>query len=156
MEIDLINDSPFEEYLIPHIAMTTYKYRAKGTAVFKAAKFDITIDQCIILKVLSMQPELTQQELAEKLYKDKSNLSRMLECLEKKGYIKRRLDIKENRAVKFLSLTNEGEQYLDKLFVYAKKLHNTATKGISKEETDTIKRVMQKIRNNLNEKVKED
>lgn len=149
MELDIDKTSGINIYMIPHIALTTYKYRGKGAAVFKKAKADITVDQFIILKLLTIFEKLTQQETAEILFKDKSNLSRMLDVLENKKYINRILDIKDNRAVKILSITKKGSELVEKINEIVLKLHNRAMDGISKEEQEIVKNVMKKIRNNL-------
>lgn len=153
MELELEKIKFLENYLIPHITLTTYKYKAKGSAIFRELKVDITVDQFIILKVLSNIKNLTQQELAEVLYKDKSNLSRMVESLNKKGYISRTLDIKDNRTVKKLELTQSGYELAEKLSIYALQLQKNVIDGITKEETAIVKNVMKKIRDNLNKTI---
>lgn len=153
MELELEKIKFLENYMIPHIALTTCKYRAKAGAIFRALNVDITIDQFIILKVLSGVKKLTQQELSEVLYKDKSNLSRMVESLNKKGYLTRMLDIKDNRAVKNLELTAAGYELTEKLSIYAMQVQKNVIEDITQEELDTVKNVMKKIRDNLNKKI---
>lgn len=153
MELDFQKLKFLDNYMMPHIALTTFKYRAKATALFKKHKAEITIDQAIILKVLSHIENLTQQELAEITYKDKSNLSRMVESLQEKKLLKASLDLKDNRAVKKLEITEKGRALINDLFKYAIKLHNSAIDGITPEELETVKRVMKKIRNNLDKNI---
>lgn len=153
MEIDLNKIQPLSKFIIPHIGLTTFKYRGKASSILKKAKADITIDQFIILKLLSLYGSLTQQETAEILYKDKSNLSRMIDALEEKGYISRLVDVKNKRIVKVLNITEKGLIYAEKATLIAEKLHNSAMQGITDEEKETIKRVMKKIRDNLDKEI---
>lgn len=149
MEFDLKNIKELENLMVPHIALTTFKYRAKASALLKKIKSDITIDQFIILKLLSAHGPLSQQQVAEMLYKDKSNLSRMVYSLEEKGCIGRKLDIKNNRAVKVLHITKKGLALVEKLSVLAVKIHKNSMKGISGKEFELIKQIMHRIRTNL-------
>lgn len=155
MEIDLKNLQFFNKLVVPHIGITTFKYRAKAASLLKKKNIDITIDQLIILRLLSLYGEMNQQEIAECLYKDKSNLSRMCEVLENKGYVTRRLDIKNNRVVKVLNITTKGEEKFNDVLDIAMKFHSAATEGITDEEIETLKRVTAKIRENLNKEFEE-
>lgn len=153
MEIDLKNLKIVDKLIIPHIGITTFKYRAKAASILKKKNTDITIDHMIILRLLSIYGEMNQQEIAECIYKDKSNLSRMCDVLEHKGYLTRRLDLKNNRVVKVLNITSKGEEKVEQVMDIALKLHNAATKGITEEEIEILKSVTQKIRDNLNREI---
>lgn len=153
MEFELKNIKELESLMVPHIALTTFKYRAKASALLKKIKSDITIDQFIILKLLSLNSPLSQQQVADLLYKDKSNLSRMVNSLEEKGCIKRTLDIKNNRAVKMLCITKKGLKLVEKISILAIRIHKNSMRGISEKEFTLIKQVMGKIRNNLDKEL---
>ena len=153
MELEIEKIKFLNNYIIPHIALTTYKYRAKAAALCKAKNAGASIDQFIILKALSHLNNLTQQELAEILYKDKSNLSRMIDSLASKGLIKCTLDTKDNRAVKRIQITDKGLNLVEKFFPYAIALHDAAFEGISPQEIETVKSVMKKIRSNLDKNI---
>ncbi|MDR1167740.1 MAG: MarR family transcriptional regulator [Heliobacteriaceae bacterium] len=139
-----------EQFIIPHISLTAFKFRTKATSYIKSLKLDLTIDQLIILRILSFTPSISQNELAEILSKDKSNLSRMMDSLEKKGYILREAGLKSKRVVKKNTITAEGEKTVKKLMNIAQTLHSRALKGISQQELSTLKELLQKIRDNLN------
>lgn len=154
MELEIIEKhSFFDRLVIPHIALTTYKYRAKAAATFKKLKSNVTIDQAVLLNGINLFENITQQELADMLYKDKSNLSRMVDVLAAKGLIKTSLDLKDNRAVKRLEITDKGRDLLKKIMPYAYKLHDIVFEGINKDEIEIVKKVMKQIRTNLNREV---
>lgn len=153
MEIDFKSIDFFDKYIIPHIGITTYKFRAKAASLFKDKKTDITIDHMIILRLLTLYGEMNQQEISECIYKDKSNLSRMCELLESKGYVTRRPDIKSNRVVKVLKITPKGEKKVEDAMEIAMKLNNIVSEGITEEEFEVLKRVTKKIRDNLNKEI---
>lgn len=153
MELEIEKHSFFDRFVIPHIALTTYKYRAKVAATFKKLKSNVTIDQALLLNGLILFENITQQELADMLYKDKSNLSRMIDGLAAKGLIKTSLDLKDNRAVKRLEITDKGRDLIKKIMPYAYKLHDIVFEGINKDEIEIVKKVMKQIRTNLNREV---
>lgn len=143
-KIDLL-----KKFIIPHVGLTAFKYRAKAAAFIKELNLGITIDQFIILKILNQFPNIAQQELCDMIYKDKSNFSRMADDLEAKGYLTRTPDFKGKRVVKKLCITEEGINLTEKITPLAYKLHAKAISGISQEELDTLKSVLAKIRANL-------
>lgn len=156
MEIDLnkLDKKKFlNRMIIPHIALTTFKYRARAASILKKIHADITIDQAIILKLLTVYGDMNQQEIAGCLYKDKSNLSRMCELLESRGYVTRRPDMKNNRVVKILTITDKGKLYMSKMQKVAEHLHSVATDGLTQDEIETLRRVTSKIRENLNKDI---
>lgn len=153
MDFDVKNIKEFDDYIMPHIGLTVFKYKAKATALLKEIDQSVTVDHMIILKILSIKNDITQQELADIIYKDKSNLSRMVNSLEDKKCIKHKLSKKNNRIVKLLSITPKGLEIVEKQMQYAYKFHEYAVKGVSEEEFNTVKKVMEKIRSNLENEV---
>lgn len=142
-----------KEYIIPHLAVTFHKYRAKASAVFKALKADITIDQFVVLKLMSKLDSIGQQELAQMLGKNKSNFSRMVDVLDEKKYLIRKLSIKDNRAVKKLYISEKGREMVKSFDGLAIALQQKAFEGISKEEIDALKSTLVKVRNNLDKDI---
>lgn len=55
----------------------------------KLAHLNIAPEQNLILMLLWEEDGLSQNEIARRLDKDKSNITRMLSSLEKKGFIKK-------------------------------------------------------------------
>lgn len=137
------------EFIVPHIALTTFKYRAKAATLFKDTNAGITIDQFVVLKVLMQYPSIAQQELAGLLYKDKSNFSRLADDLERKGYITRKASFKGKRVVKELSVSQGGVELINRLTPLVVSLQKTAMEGICDDEIVMLKKILAKMRNNL-------
>ena len=74
---------------------------------FKCANIDITPEQWVILSQLEKKA-MTQVELAEQSFKDKHTVSRIIDLLQKKGFVDRRQDPFDGRRY-FISLTNIGK-----------------------------------------------
>ncbi|MDT2834566.1 MarR family transcriptional regulator [Vagococcus carniphilus] len=109
-----------------------------------AAKFDTMV------QIEQFQP-IPQQELAKKVTVSQSGMSKMLDRLEKEGYIYRSIDWK----VKHVSLTTKGQEKLDG--VYEKQL-NFQTQlfddRLSKEEQKELYKLMTRLQNHTNKQLK--
>ena len=67
----------------------------------------ISIPQCDVLTTLSEREGMSQQQLAERLYVTKGNISGLLDRLEEAGYVERRAAASDRRQYS-LYLTESG------------------------------------------------
>ncbi|MBM7655893.1 MarR family winged helix-turn-helix transcriptional regulator [Neobacillus cucumis] len=86
------------------INKTTAKLTKKN-----AESFGLTLQQLSILNTLFAFPELTQQELAERLISSKSTISVGVDKMVKMGLVEREFSEEDRREVK-LKLTIKGEE----------------------------------------------
>lgn len=86
------------------INKTTAKFTKKN-----AESFGLTLQQLSILNTLFAFPQLTQQELAERLISSKSTISVGVDKLVKMGLVERKFSVEDRREVK-LKLTIKGEE----------------------------------------------
>jgi DNA-binding MarR family transcriptional regulator len=115
---------------------------------FKENGFEITAEQWVIMRHLWEEEGLSQREIGEKAAKDKPNITRMLDALEKKGLIFRQPDPRDRR--KFcVYLTKEGKQLHERLLPLAQTLREQVTRGLSRPETDRVKETLSKINRNI-------
>lgn len=70
---------------------------------------DVSVTQCYALEVLVMAGPSTLNDLAARLYLDKSTASRVVGALERKGYTRRSPHPRDGRAV-LLGATPEGRE----------------------------------------------
>ncbi len=61
--------------------------------------YDVSVTQCYALEALARRGALTLNELAAQLYLDKSTASRVVDALERKGYVARRPHPQDGRAL---------------------------------------------------------
>jgi MarR family 2-MHQ and catechol resistance regulon transcriptional repressor len=80
-----------------------YQFRNRD----KICCFDVSVAQCHALEALVESGPLTLGELAERLYVDKSTASRIVDALERKGYLARAAHPVDARALR-LSATSGG------------------------------------------------
>ena len=74
----------------------------------RACCYDVSVSQCYALKAVVEGGPLTVNDLAARLYLDKSTASRVADGLEDKGYLKRRRDREDGRVIR-LHATDEGK-----------------------------------------------
>ncbi len=73
--------------------------------------YEISVSQCHILDILAEEGDLTMQQLARRMFKSISTMTRVAGQLVRKGYIKRRLDAEDRRVV-HVSITPQGKAIL--------------------------------------------
>lgn len=71
--------------------------------------YDVSVTQSNALEALVRQGPLTLNELAAELYLEKSTTSRVVDALERKGYVARRTHPEDRRAL-LLDVTDAGER----------------------------------------------
>ena len=71
--------------------------------------FDVSVSQCYALEGLVRRGSMTLNDLAAFLYIDKSTASRVVDALERKGYVARRPHPQDRRAV-LLEATPSGRE----------------------------------------------
>jgi MarR family 2-MHQ and catechol resistance regulon transcriptional repressor len=69
--------------------------------------YDISVTQCYALEAVAADGPLTLNELAARLYLDKSTASRVVDALEKKGHVRRMESPADRRALQ-LRVTDDG------------------------------------------------
>ncbi len=74
---------------------------------------DITFDQWQVLDVIVNNKDVKQTEIAEKTSKDTASVTRIIELLNKKGYVARQID-PNNRRKLILGVSNHGEKEYSK------------------------------------------
>jgi len=79
-----------------------------------AAKFDLTLPQVNLLRVLEFGPSRNMGSVAEALACDASNVTGIVDRLERRGLIARATGA-EDRRVRTISLTARGRKVLVKL-----------------------------------------
>lgn len=108
---------------------------------------DITIDQCLILMILDKDASISQNELAQLIFKDKASITRMIELMVKKEYLSRDLH-KEDRRKFTLEITKKGVATLDLIRPVITLNRATALDGFSLDEIALLEKMLGRIINN--------
>ena len=95
--------------------------------------FNVSVEQWGVLHLINNHPGMTQSEIASNALKDKTNVTRMLDTLQKNGYIVRKSVIGDRRSY-HIWITEKGKQTIHLLNPIAEKLNHVSISGLSKKE----------------------
>lgn len=132
-------------YILNNVSLRT-KQTLRHT--FKQHGHDITPEQWALLNRLWEEEGVPQVELADRTFKDKPNLTRMIDVLEKKGLVERRKDESDRRAYN-VYLTASGRALQDQLTPLAAGVLARIQQDFSHKEIAQLKSMLKKIYNNL-------
>ena len=108
---------------------------------------DITIDQCLVLIIINKDARISQNELANLVFKDNASITRMIELMVSKDYLNRTIH-KEDRRKFNLEITEKGKKTLELINPIVQINRKIALKGLSLEEIDLLDITLNKIINN--------
>ncbi|RIV71132.1 MarR family winged helix-turn-helix transcriptional regulator [Flagellimonas aequoris] len=131
------------------IERTIKTYRRFSKQNFSKVVNDITVDQKLILQYLNDRPELSQNEIAELVFKDNASLTRMIELMVRKRFLKRSIRPEDRRRFN-IELTSKGKEILEKLTPVIAENRKRAFAGITEEELAQLQLTLNKILTNLN------
>ena len=110
--------------------------------------FGITRVQWIAMYYLLKYGDLSQKDLGERMDIKESTVARLLDRMEDEGLIKRTKG-REDRRVTYIKLTNKGRERIEELLPEGQKMSEFFSMGISEEEIQVFKRVLQKFMENI-------
>lgn len=131
------------------MALTSSAYRAAGQKTLKVhGQDDITREQFGILLVLSLTDGLYQTQIANILGKERPNITRMIDVLEKRGFIRREKD-ENNRRILKVFLTDAGLHKVEEAKPLKDRMNAAQYKGMTDDEIYTLVTLLRKVRKNI-------
>jgi MarR family transcriptional regulator for hemolysin len=106
-----------------------------------ARTYGMTRAQGVILARLSRQPGMTQNEMAELCEVEPITVGRLVDRLEARGLLERRLD-PADRRIRRLHLLPPAEPLLAEIHYYKKKLFDDLTEGLDEATIETMTRAL--------------
>jgi MarR family transcriptional regulator for hemolysin len=122
-------------------------YRQFAQRNIRQSGLDITIDQWLVLKTILDHPDLTQKEIAAIVFKDYASITRIIDLLVKRGYLRRSPHPADKRQHQ-LDLTTLGKGVYSELVPIIASNRQTALEGISEEEVQVLQKLLQRITHN--------
>lgn len=107
----------------------------------------ITAEQFLVLDTIDSGNNICQQDVADLLGKDKSNIKRIVEILEQKELITRVAGKKNNRLVNYLVITDNGKRLIKENIDKVKKFMEKVFSVISEDEELYLKQIVKKLKN---------
>jgi DNA-binding MarR family transcriptional regulator len=119
---------------------------------FQAHGYDCTPEQWGLLTRLRDGEGMNQSRLGERTFKDRHNVTRMLDLLEKRGLIERQVDEANRRAYRVF-LTEAGKDAEEKLKMLVMGHRAAMFEGLSAEDRAAMGRIFTHIAKNIEQKV---
>lgn len=128
-----MNSNSNEKSIGYAIGKTNWYLKTLINNYFKKEGYNITSEQWFVLKVIYANPSMSQTELAEKSRKDKTNITRIIDLLEKHAYIERRRDEYDRRIYR-INITENGKKILKMVNPVTQKTDKICIQSLNKTE----------------------
>lgn len=130
------------------IEKTSKAARKYSQGEFDRKGIDITIDQWVLMKVIEENEGASQKELAEFSVKDGASITRILDLLEKKGYVSRQ-SVENNRRQYGIWLTETGREFISENMPMIREHRAKSLDGFDESEIATLKSMLNRIQENM-------
>lgn len=97
----------------------------------------LTTEQWLVLKVIDTTPGMSQTEVAHNSQKEKTNITRIIDLLEKSGFIERRKD-KTDRRFYRIHPTTKGKEALQTVNPITEKTERICTQSLTKKQVNEM------------------
>jgi len=131
---------------------TTRVVKLSFTKLFKNLGIDITPEQWVILDALYQKSDLTQNELAVFAYKDAPTISRIIDKLEDKKFVKRKASVEDRRKT-LVALTKKGKTITETCYPEVYKLREQSWKGLTDKDYESLQKILEKVFGNSDDYV---
>jgi DNA-binding MarR family transcriptional regulator len=101
----------------------------------------------MVLLFLDKHSELTQKEIAALIFKDNASMTRMINLMVNKKYLKRSMNPLDRRRYN-IEITAKGKQVLESLPPIILSNREKSLEGITKEEIIQLESLLKKITSN--------
>lgn len=118
------------------------------TRLLKANQLDVTVEQWALVNIVCNAPGVSQSEISAITRTDKTSITRMLDLLEKKGYIVRKNDRHDRRMYR-IHATTKGVKMVAAVAPLAEEVNRLSQSGLSHKEVRLLKTMLKRVRSNI-------
>lgn len=126
------------------IGKTNWYLKTLINKLLREEECSITNEQWLVLKVIDANPGMSQTEVAEKSQKEKTNITRILDLLEKSGCIERRKDERDRRYYR-IHATDEGKNVLKTVNPITEKTEEICTQSLSRKQIKEMIALLERV-----------
>lgn len=138
----------FDDTLIPWIGRLNLEFTYLSNKKFREQDINLSKEQWIVLKYLNQQDGLTQNDLAFITHRDKTSMTRLINNMEKKGYIRREI-CEQDRRINHIYIKKSGRDILYQTVPIMTELIRAVQAGLSKEIIENTIGTLKKVQINL-------
>ncbi|AKK74534.1 MarR family transcriptional regulator [Chryseobacterium gallinarum] len=132
------------------LAMSEMKSRLRQKIQTRINEYDpdLSFELIEVLGILSRDNGINQQEISNKVSKDKSSITYLINSLVKRGLVERTED-KNDRRNKQVFLTSKGKEIIETVYPWALELYKKAAGEISENEINNALLLIKRMTSNL-------
>lgn len=132
------------------LAMGEMKNRLRQKIQTKVNEYDpdLSFELIEILGLLSRNDGINQQEISNKISKDKSSVTYLINNLVKRGLVER-IEYPNDRRNKQIFLTAKGKEIVEIVYPWALELYKKAADGLSENDIQKALSLVKKMAMNL-------
>lgn len=122
--------------------------RAIAIQKFTAKNYEITPEQLTVLAALIDHDGMYQRQIGAITLKDRPNITRIINILEKMELVTRKPDVNKRKIYKIL-ITDKGRKVFEEVIPTALDLWQRTVQGVPEDELKITLKVLQKFKENL-------
>ena len=124
------------------------KLKQYTAAMLRQHDIDLTPEQFLLIDLLWNQGPMSQLDIADQMQKDKNSITKLVDAIERKGYVVRQQNPNDRRS-NTIVLTDLGNSLKDNAKTKGISILNTMLEGISEEELNSFLETLDKLCSNM-------
>jgi len=124
------------------------KFKQYMNSIFQKHGFNLTPEQFLVMDTLWDEGVLSQQKIADIIFKDKNSVTKLIDALEKKGLVNRISD-KSDRRLNQIHITERAIIIKEEITKIAVESTDGIIRDIPKEELMIFINVLNKMAKNI-------
>ena len=129
---------------VPYLLNQAAEETSRGFETYYKSRFGMLRAEWRVVFHLGHYGPMTAKEICTRARMHKTKISRAVQALEDKRYLKRKAD-DEDRRQETLSLTATGQEVFKDLVAEAQRFDAQLLRGFSAEETTQIRRILSRL-----------
>jgi DNA-binding MarR family transcriptional regulator len=117
---------------------------------FYLKSYNITTEQWSVLRTLNESDQITQKQLSERADKDQATLTKILDLLEKHGFVERIPNPADRRSF-LIKITEKGTKLAEKVTPYLEEIFTKITDHIEEEKLRIYQQVLVELEGNIDD-----
>lgn len=126
------------------------RFKQYITAFFQEEGYNLTPEQFLVMDAIWDEGKMSQQKIADTIFKDKNSVVKLLDGLEKKNLV-RRVANKDDRRQNLIEITPYAKEIQQNVTDIAMNAVDLIIKDIPKQDLHIFIKVLTKMAENMNE-----
>ena len=128
--------------------LTGCKLKQYIAAMLRKQDVPLTPEQFLLIDLLWNQGEMSQQQLADRMQKDKNSVTKLVDAIERKGFVIRKQSSSDRRS-NTIVLTEKAELLKNEAKQKGILILDNMLEGITEEELRSFLGILHKLNSNM-------